>query len=269
MYYHDLNPILIQIGPLKVHWYGMMYLVAFALGWWLGRLRAAKPGSGWKPEQMGDLLFYCALGAVLGGRIGYTFFYNLPVFLANPLEIFYIWRGGMSFHGGLIGVLVAVWLFGRRQRKGFWEIVDFIAPLVPLGLGAGRIGNFINGELWGAPTDGSWGVVFPADPLGVPRQPTQLYEAGLEGLALFLILWWFTSKPRPTMAPAGLFALGYGMFRFAVEFVREPDAQLGYLAWGWVTMGQVLSTPLILTGVVLLVLAYRRPLRQPLSGEQR
>ena len=148
MYYHDLDPVLIQLGPLKVHWYGVMYLVAFALGWWLGRIRAARPDSGWKPEQMGDLVFYFALGAVLGGRLGYTLFYNLSAFLANPLEIFYIWRGGMSFHGGLIGALAAAWLFGRRYQKCFWNVVDFIAPLVPLGLGAGRLGNFINGELW-------------------------------------------------------------------------------------------------------------------------
>lgn len=258
MYYHDLDPVLIQLGPLKVHWYGVMYLVAFALGWWLGRVRAAKPGSGWKPEQIGDLVFYFALGAVLGGRLGYTLFYNLAAFLDNPLEIFYIWRGGMSFHGGLIGALIAAWLYGRRHRKGFWQVVDFIAPLVPLGLGAGRLGNFINGELWGGPTNGNWGVVFPHDALGVPRHPSQLYEAALEGLVLFALVWLFTAKPRPTMAASGLFALGYGVFRFAVEFVREPDAHLGYLAFGWVTMGQLLSLPLILVGVVLLALAYRR-----------
>lgn len=257
MYFHDLNPIAVEIGPLKVHWYGVMYLVAFALAWWLGRVRAARPGSGWKPEQIGDLIFYCALGAVLGGRIGYTIFYNLPVFLDDPVSIFEVWKGGMSFHGGLLGVLAGGWLFGRRRQKEFWQVVDFIAPLVPLGLGAGRIGNFINGELWGAPTGGDWGVVFPGAGM-VPRHPSQLYEAALEGLALFVILWLFTTKPRPTMAASGVFALGYGVFRFAIEFVREPDAHIGYLAWGWLTMGQVLSLPLIGVGVVLLVLAYRR-----------
>ncbi len=269
MYYHDLNPIAIQLGPLKIHWYGLMYLVAFSVGWWLGRVRAAKPGSGWKPEQMGDLLFYCALGAVLGGRLGYTFFYNLPVFLDDPLSIFQVWKGGMSFHGGLLGVLVGVWLYGRRHQKRFWDIVDFIAPLIPLGLGAGRIGNFINGELWGAPTLGNWGVVFPTGG-SVPRHPSQLYEAALEGLVLFVILWFFTAKPRPTMAASGVFAAGYGLFRFIVEFVRQPDQHLGYLAFGWLTMGQLLSVPLVVVGVVLLVLAYRRaPSPQPLSRGER
>jgi len=257
MYYHDLNPVAFQLGPLKVHWYGLMYLVAFSIGWWLGRVRAAKPGSGWKPEQMGDLLFYYALGAVLGGRLGYTLFYNLPAFLDNPLLILQVWKGGMSFHGGLLGVLAGVWLFGRKYQKRFWDIADFIAPLVPLGLGVGRIGNFINGELWGAPTQGGWGVVFPTGG-SVPRHPSQLYEALLEGLVLFIILWLFTAKPRPTMAASGVFAMGYGLFRFIVEFVRQPDQHIGYLAFGWLTMGQLLSIPMILIGAILFGWAYRK-----------
>ncbi len=252
-----VDPVALQLGPLKVHWYGIMYLVAFAAGWWLGRVRAAQPWSPVKPAQVGDLVFYCALGAVLGGRIGYTLFYNLPAFAANPLVLLRIWEGGMSFHGGFLGVLAAVWLYGRRAGPGFWRLIDFVAPIVPVGLGAGRIGNFINGELWGAPTAGSWGVIFPlAGP--EPRHPTQLYEAALEGLVLFAVLWLYSARPRPVMAASGLFALGYGVFRFAVEFVRLPDAHVGYLAFGWLTMGQLLSAPMIALGAALLWVAYRR-----------
>jgi len=255
--YPRIDPIAFQIGPLKVHWYGIMYLVGFSAGWWLGRRRAAKPGSGWTGEQVDDLLFYAALGVVLGGRIGYMLFYDLPVFLHHPLSLFKVWQGGMSFHGGLIGVLIAIALFARRYDKRYFAVVDFVAPLVPIGLFAGRIGNFINGELWGKVSNLPWAMVFPgAGPL--PRQPSQLYEAALEGVTLFIILWVFSRKPRPTMAVSGLFALGYGVFRFLVEFVRVPDPQLGYLAFGWLTMGQVLSAPLIVVGIVLLWLAYRR-----------
>jgi len=255
--YPEIDPIAISMGPLKVHWYGIMYLVAFVSGWWLGRIRAARPNSGWSTEQIDDIVFYCALGVVLGGRIGFTLFYNLPAFLHDPVVLFKVWEGGMSFHGGLLGVLVAIWLFNRKYYHGYWSTVDFIAPLVPIGLGAGRLGNFINGELWGKVSDLPWAMVFPgAGPL--PRHPSMLYEFLLEGPILFAILWLYSSKPRPTMAVSGLFALCYGIFRFLIEFVRMPDAQLGYLAFGWVTMGQILSLPLILVGSGLMIYAYRR-----------
>jgi phosphatidylglycerol:prolipoprotein diacylglycerol transferase len=255
--YPNIDPVALHLGPLKVHWYGLMYLIGFAVVWWLGRIRARQPDSGWDPEQMGDLVFYGALGAVLGGRLGYILFYNFPFFMADPLSIFKVWQGGMSFHGGMVGVFVAMWLYGRKFNKGFFEITDFIAPLVPIGLGAGRIGNFINSELWGRITDVPWAMVFPnGGPL--PRHPSQLYQAFLEGIVLFIILWLYSSKPRPKMAVSGLFLVFYGLFRFAVEFVRVPDVQLGYLAFGWLTMGQVLSTPMILSGGILMWLAYRK-----------
>lgn len=254
--YPNIDPVALQLGPIAIHWYGLMYLVGFAAAWWLGRLRAQRPGSSWSPEQIGDLIFYGALGAVLGGRLGYALFYDLPGFLDAPLNIIKVWQGGMSFHGGLMGVLIAMWLFGRRYRKTFFEVTDFVAPLVPIGLGAGRIGNFINGELWGKVSDVPWAMVFPnGGPLA--RHPSQLYQAFLEGLMLFIILWLYSSKTRPTMAVSALFLIFYGLFRFAVEFVRMPDAQLGYLAFGWLTMGQVLSVPMILAGLGLMAWAYK------------
>ncbi len=255
--YPHIDPVAIQIGPLKVHWYGLMYLLGFLIFWGLGRLRARREDIVVRPEQVSDMLFYMMLGVVLGGRIGYTLFYNLPQFLADPLVLFRIWEGGMSFHGGLLGVVAAVWLYQRRQGWGFWRTMDFVAPLAPLGLGAGRIGNFINGELWGKPTDLPWGMVFPgAGPL--PRHPSQLYEAALEGVVLFAVLWLFSARPRPAGSVSGLFLIGYGVFRFLIEFIREPDAHIGYLAFGWLTMGQVLSLPMVLFGVALMWWAYRR-----------
>ncbi len=259
----NIDPVAIGFGPLQVHWYGLMYLVGFVGGWWLGRRRARQPRWDWKPEQVDDLVFYAAMGVVLGGRIGYVLFYNFPTFLQDFWMLFRIWEGGMSFHGGLLGVLVALGLFAGRHGYRYFEVVDFVAPLVPIGLGAGRIGNFINAELWGQPTDLPWGIVFPGAG-DMPRHPSQLYEFLLEGVVLFAILWWFSSRPRPTMAISGLFALCYGLFRFLVEFVREPDAHLGYLAFDWLTMGQVLSLPLIAVGATLLALAYgRQPRLQP------
>lgn len=254
----QIDPVAISLGPLKVHWYGLTYLVGFLAGWWLGRLRARKPWSPITEEQMGDLLFYLALGVILGGRFGYVVFYNFDVFLADPLWLFRVWEGGMAFHGGLLGVIFAMWWYGRKIGRGFWQLADFVAPLVPVGLGAGRIGNFINGELWGKPTDAAWGMVFRTAPDSLARHPSQLYQFALEGVALFAILWWFSAKPRPRMAVSGLFLLVYGIFRFLVEFVRQPDSQLGYLAFDWLTMGQVLSFPMILAGAALMLIAYRR-----------
>jgi phosphatidylglycerol:prolipoprotein diacylglycerol transferase len=256
--YPAIDPVAIAIGPLKIHWYGLTYLVGFVAGWWLGRLRTRKPWSPINQEQMDDLLFYLALGVILGGRFGYVIFYNFDLFLADPLWLFRVWEGGMSFHGGLLGVMFAMWWYGRKVGTGFWKIADFVAPLVPVGLGAGRIGNFINGELWGKPTDVPWAMVFPTAPDTLARHPSQLYQFALEGVALFAILWWFSAKPRPRMAVSGMFLIFYGIFRFLVEFVREPDPQLGYLAFNWLTMGQVLSTPMILAGIGLMLVAYRR-----------
>ncbi len=254
----DFDPVAFSLGPLHVRWYGLMYLLGFIGGWLLGRYRARQPNSGWTSEQVDDLVFYIALGVILGGRVGYILFYNFSAFLDNPLILFRIWEGGMSFHGGFLGVLLAMAVFARKHRGAFWVTVDFIAPLVAPGILFGRIGNFINGELWGRVTDHPWGMVFRQAGDGLPHHPSQLYEAALEGVALFLIVWVYSAKPRPTMAVSGVFALCYGIFRFLVEFVRQPDIQMGYLAFGWLTMGQALSLPLILVGVVLLRLAYGR-----------
>ena len=235
-------------------WLAGAYLFAFLAGWGLARWRASRPAwiaAGWNGQKVDDLLTWIMLGVVAGGRLGYVLFYDLPVYLDQPSEIFKIWNGGMSFHGGLIGVLLMGWWWSRRNKKKFMDVVDFVAPLVPPGLFFGRIGNFINGELWGGVTDGPLGMVFPTGgPL--PRHPSQLYEAGLEGLVLFVVLWVYSSRIRPTGRVSGLFAVLYGVFRFAVEFVRQPDPQLGYLAFGWLTMGQLLCVPLLIAGLWLL-----------------
>lgn len=256
--YPNIDPIAFSIGPLHVRWYGISYVVAILIAWWLCSLRARKSPS-WSGDQVADLVFYSTLGILIGGRLGSVLFYNLPYYLDNPLEVLMINKGGMSFHGGLLGVAAAMLFFAKKYGKLFFTVSDFVAPVVPLGLFFGRIANFINGELWGAPSMLPWAMVFP-DPRagGIPRHPSQLYEALLEGLLLFIILWWFTSKPRPLMAATGLFLLGYGVFRSLIEFVREPDANIGYLAWDWLTMGQVLSLPMIILGVILLVIAYVR-----------
>jgi phosphatidylglycerol:prolipoprotein diacylglycerol transferase len=254
----EIDPVALQLGPVKVHWYGVMYLIGFAAGWWLGRLRARDAARGWRPSDVDDLLFYIAIGVVVGGRLGYVVFYDFAQFIESPLSLFFVWRGGMSFHGGLLGVIVALGVYSRRYARRFFEVTDFVAPLVPLGLGAGRIGNFINAELWGTPTSLPWGMVFP-DPRagGLPRHPSQLYEVLLEGLVLFVVLWLFSKRDRPVMAVSGLFLLGYGGLRFLAEFVRVPDAHIGYIAFNWVTLGQVLSLPMILLGAFLLWSAYR------------
>jgi phosphatidylglycerol:prolipoprotein diacylglycerol transferase len=233
-----------------------MYLIGFAGGWLGARARAKQPWSRIKPEHVDDIVFYVAVGAIVGGRVGYMLVYGLSQLIADPLSIVRVWEGGMSFHGGLVGVLVAMWLYGRAIKQPFFVVTDFIAPWTAIGLGAGRLGNFINGELWGKPTspDAPWAVIVD----GEARHASQLYELFLEGVVLFLVLWLYTKKPRPTMATSGLFLIVYGASRFVIEFVRVPDAQIGYLALGWVTMGQVLSAPMILAGIALFVVAQRR-----------
>ena len=256
--YPAINPVALDLGFVQIHWYGLMYLIGIGGAWWLAARRLAAFDPRWTRDTLSDLVFWVVMGVILGGRLGYVLFYDLSSYLANPALILQVWKGGMSFHGGFIGVLLATAWFARRQGKTFFELMDFIAPLVPIGLGAGRIGNFINAELWGKASDLPWAMVFPTDPQQLPRHPSQLYQFALEGLALFVILWLYTRKPRPTMAVSGLFAICYGSFRILVEFVRVPDAQLGYLAFGWLTMGQLLSLPMIAVGVLLMVLAYRR-----------
>ncbi len=251
MIVHALDPVALSLGPVQIHWYGLTYVAALVVGWLLGRSRA-KTTPGWTLTEMDDLVTWVMLGVVVGGRLGYMLFYDFQLFISNPLELLYLWKGGMSFHGGLLGVLTALWLWARRHKRPFLAVLDFIAPLIAPGLFFGRLGNFINAELWGKVTDVPWGVVFPyAGPL--PRHPSQLYEAALEGIVLFLVVWVYSKKPRPMGRVAGLFGLGYGVFRFGVEFVRLPDAHLGYIAFGWLTMGQVLCVPLMLCGLWLLL----------------
>lgn len=261
--YPQIDPVAVALGPVKVHWYGLMYLLGFWAGWWLSLRRGRREFTPFSSQALSDLLFFIVLGVILGGRIGYTVFYNLPAFLHNPLVLFRIWEGGMSFHGGLLGVITALAWYARSRKLTFFYVADFIAPVVPVGLLTGRIGNFINAELWGAPTSLPWAMVFPTDPAGLPRHPSMLYEAFLEGFVLLCVLLWFSRKPRPPMAVSGLFLLLYGCFRWAVEFVRTPDEQIGYLAFGWLTMGQVLCIPMLAAGALMLGLAYGRRPRRP------
>jgi len=253
----QFDPIALQVGPLAIRWYGLMYLIAFAAFYLLGRHRLshAHPGSpvaGLKPKDLEDVLFYGVLGVVAGGRLGYVLFYKPAYYLQHPLEALAIWQGGMSFHGGLIGVLVACAVFARRRGMRFLDLMDFVAPLVPLGLAAGRLGNFINGELWGRVTDVPWGMVFPQSGSGEPRHPSQLYQFLGEGLVLFAVLWWFSSRPRPTGAVSGAFLIGYGVLRFLAEFAREPDDFLG-LVLGPFSMGQLLCVPMVAAGIWLVM----------------
>jgi phosphatidylglycerol:prolipoprotein diacylglycerol transferase len=261
----NFNPVAFTIFGWDVHWYGITYLVGFLGGWWLSRYLARRnPQWGITPAQVDDLLFYMGMGVILGGRIGYLLFYDMGALMNEPTlldllkRIISINKGGMSFHGGLLGVLTAVWLFNRKYKHGYFVIMDMMAMIAPIGLGAGRIGNFINGELWGKPSDVPWAMIFPRSHTDLPRHPSPLYEMLLEGVLLFVILWWFARKPRPTMAISGLFALCYGLFRIFIEFFRLPDPQLGYLAFGWVTMGMLLSTPLCVVGILLLWFAYNK-----------
>ena len=252
--YTDIDPIALQIGPLAIRWYGLMYLTGFLGGWALARKRAREWGQPFTVIQIDDLLFYVAMGVILGGRIGYMFFYGWANVVSDPLSVLRIWEGGMSFHGGLIGVIVAMWLISRKVGASLFRVADFVAPFVTIGLGAGRVGNFINGELWGQPTDFALAVIVN----GVPVHASNLYEACLEGPVLFAILWFYSGTRPPVMAVSGMFLFCYGIFRFAVEFVRVPDAHLGYLAFDWLTMGQVLSVPMIIFGALFIVLAYQR-----------
>ncbi|MEJ2213907.1 MAG: prolipoprotein diacylglyceryl transferase [Gammaproteobacteria bacterium] len=272
MLYPEIDPVALQIGAIKIHWYGVSYMVAFIVGWWLARVRARQTGL-LDNKGVDDLVFYVVLGVIIGGRVGYILFYSFGAWMSDPLELFRVWEGGMSFHGGLLGVLVAVWLFARKINVRFFQVTDFIAPLIPVGLFTGRIGNFINGELWGAPTSMPWGMQVKCEqfyylctaklglPAGTeltpPLHPSQLYEALLEGVVLFALLWLVALRKPATMLISGLFLIGYSAFRFTVEFVRMPDAHIGYL-WGeWLTMGQVLSLPMFAAGLVIAMLAYK------------
>ncbi len=261
----QIDPVIIELGPIALRWYGLMYLIGFVAAYWLASRRL--PRTPWSKDELSDLLFYCFLGVILGGRFGYVLFYSFSSFLENPLYLFKIWEGGMSFHGGCIGVIVAAYLYSRAKNWNFLAVGDFIAPLVPIGLGAGRIGNFINGELWGRTTDVPWAFVFPgAGP--EPRHASQLYEFFLEGAVLFVILWLYSAKPRPVGSVGGLFLLGYGSFRFIVEFYREPDAHLGVNTLG-LSQGQILCIPMILGGLALIAYAFKKGEIGPKSKKEK
>ena len=258
----QFNPVAVELGPVQIHWYGITYLVAFGLFLWLARQRVKKPwfaAAGWTARDVEDLLFFGVLGVVLGGRIGYALFYKPGQYLHNPLEILMVWRGGMSFHGGLIGVTLAMAWFARSRRRHFLDVMDVVAPCVPTGLAAGRIGNFINGELWGRAADPGlpWAMVFPQAPDRLPRHPSQLYQFALEGLLLFALLWWYGSRPRARGQVAAAFVFGYGVLRFTAEYFREPDSFLGLLALN-MSMGQWLCLPMILGGAALWAWCGRR-----------
>lgn len=275
-FYVDFNPVAFSIGPLSVHWYGLCYLAAFLAFWWLGKIRSANSDNDWTSQEVGDFLTWGVLGVIIGGRLGYVLFYDLEAVLAEPIRAIQIHKGGMSFHGGLLGVLTVMVIWAKKTRRHFFDVADFLIPLIPIGLGLGRLGNFIGGELWGRVSDVSWAMIFPnaIEPGGwaseslrkayeagalnhLARHPSQLYQMVIEGLLIFTIVWWFSSKPRPRYTVSGLFLLLYGLGRFIVEFVREPDAHLGFLAWDWLTMGQVLSTPMIAAGLALIVFGNR------------
>lgn len=254
--YPVIDPVAFHIAGWPVHWYGLMYLVGFLGGWAVLSLRIRDSSRGFNQDQLSDIIFYAAMGVIIGGRLGYMLFYDLPTLFHDPMMILQVWKGGMSFHGGLLGVLVAMWLCTRKFKKSFLELTDLIAPAVPIGLGAGRIGNFINGELLGRVSDVPWAMVFPNSD-GLARHPSQLYEFFFEGLVMFVVLWLFSRKPRPVGAVSGLFALLYATFRFSIEFFREPDVQVGYLTFG-LTEGQLLSLPLAFVGIALIWYAYRK-----------
>lgn len=276
--YPAIDPVIFSLGPVAVRWYGITYVIAFAIAWWLGRKRASQLGSTWKPTDIDDIIFYGALGAILGGRIGWVLFYGFERLAEDPAMVFKVWQGGMSFHGGLLGVMIAEAVLARRRGHRIADMFDFIVPLPGLGILAVRIANFINGELWGKPTTVPWGFLvdpanlhhtqrqealnlcerFDISPCVLQLHASQLYEGLLEGLVTFIVLWLYTSKPRPRLAPTGLFLICYGLSRFAIEFLRVPDENRGYLLFDWVTMGQILTVPMIVVGVIVMVIAYRR-----------
>jgi phosphatidylglycerol:prolipoprotein diacylglycerol transferase len=265
VYYPDIDPIIFAVGPLAIRWYGLSYLAGFAVVWWLGKRRAVTHPGGWTAEQVSDLVFYGAMGAVLGGRIGYVLFYNFDVFLGDPLYLFRMWEGGMSFHGGLLGAIIGVGLLARKTRRRWIDVLDFLAPLTPIGLGFGRLANFINGELPGRVTDSAFGFIYPCEAVSglnpmcvgqwenVARHPSPLYQALTEGLLLFIIVWFISAKPKPAGFVAGVFLMGYASFRFCTEFFRSPDAHIGFVAFEWLTMGQLLSIPMLIAGILLTV----------------
>ena len=255
--YPNIDPVAVSLGPIQVHWYGLMYLAAFAFAWWLAARRSARVDSVISREQVDDLIFYGALGVVLGGRMGYSLFYGWDRLVEEPLWLLQVWEGGMSFHGGLIGVLLAMLWFARSRQLDYLRLMDFVAPLVPIGLGLGRLGNFIGQELWGRAASVPWAMVFPNDPLQLLRHPSQLYQFALEGLLLFALVFWFSQRPRPRLAVGGLFMAGYGLFRFVVEFFRQPDTHIGFDLLGWMTRGQLLSLPMLAIGLGLLIYAYK------------
>lgn len=257
LHYPEINPVALQLGPVAIHWYGLMYLIGFALVWLLGRWRIRRGQTRLGQQDLEDIIFYSVLGVIVGGRLGYVLFYKPAQYLANPLEVFYLWEGGMSFHGGLIGVIVVLLMYARKRKMPLLEIGDFVAPLIPLGLAAGRLGNFINGELWGRTTTLPWGMLFPQTGDGLARHPSQLYEMALEGFVLFALIWWFARKPRPIGQISAVFLMGYGVFRFLVEYTREPDYFLGLLAGG-LTMGQFLSIPMVMAGAIIFLMSAKK-----------
>lgn len=256
--YPNIDPVALSLGPITIYWYGLTYVGGLVFAWWLGKQRARLPNSPIKESQIDDLIFYAALGIIIGGRVGYALFYGAGSLLDDPLRVFRIWEGGMAFHGGFLGVVIAMWFLCRNHKIEFGGLVDFIAPLAPVGLALGRLGNFINQELWGRPADVPWAMVFPNDASGLARHPSQLYQFAMEGVLLFIILYWYTRVPRPRWSAAGLFLFGYGVFRSTAEFFREPDAHIGFDALGWITRGQLLSLPMIIAGAMIIIWAYRR-----------
>lgn len=256
----EFDPIALQIGPVAVRWYGLMYVAGFmTLMFLAGRRAKNEPWRGWKPQEPSDAMFALILGVMLGGRVGYVLFYHFDLFLKDPAYLFRMWEGGMSFHGGFIGVMLAMWIYARKTQRSFWSVADFFAPLVPQGLAFGRLGNFINGELWGRETDVPWGMVFPQARDGIVRHPSQLYQFAGEGVLLFVVLYWFSAKPRPRMATSALFLAGYGVMRIVAEFFRQPDAHLNFIFGGFVTMGMLLSLPMVLLGAGLFWWAHKNP----------
>ena len=255
-HYPQFDPVAISLGPVSIHWYALSYLVGISLVWWQLGQRSRKHKLGWSEEQISDMVFYSMFGIILGGRIGYMAFYGWQGIIDDPLRIVRIWEGGMSYHGGMLGVFLAMYLYGRKIDKTFFQITDFIAPSIPIALCCGRIGNFINGELPGRVTEVPWAAIYPGDIVG--RHPSSLYQALFEGPILWLVLWLFSRTSRPRMAVSAMFLIGYGCLRFGSEFLREPDRHLSYIAFDWLTMGQLLSSPMIIIGLVFLYVSYRR-----------